>query len=316
MWANPARLAHGRVQQRMTEEFVARPRSALACFASTIGTIQRRWATNQRRRHLRTRWVEELRGLRVERRGAPMWTCSVIDPGTSRVVLRRVGRSSLPWMVMLGVAMDHADVGDGARTEHRPWKCIANTTGEPPQPEDSRRLDPSGEGHEAERPRRSWGWDRCRWFPPRSKPDSASSASTARSSTDELGSSFRLAAVLTDAPLRSPPRSRFVRSRRVLRGVSGLHRRLPARRDQPPTSGMVRGRDQVGGRFRPMPPVLRPELWLRDLHRGLPLVETGCWPTPVGCKHGAQASGGGWEPTEGPNLHSELPIDLTGADQA
>ncbi len=202
MWANPARLAHGRVQERMTEEFVARPdlRSVLRLDdryePAPLGTVPAPPSPDA--------WVEELRAF-------------AMGDGGHRVDLFGVARarpewffegraSSHRWIVVLGVAMDHAALA---------------TAPEPPSAMEVHRQYNRGtaaaraladwiraRGHEADG-HGGPGAGPVQMIPAAIEAGLGELGKHGSIINRELGSSFRLAVVLTDAPLVATPADSF-----------------------------------------------------------------------------------------------------------
>ncbi len=90
----------------------------------------------------------------------------------------------------------------------------------------------------------------------------------------EYGSSFRISAVLTDAPFMPTPKRTF-EVELVLHQLQDLRERLPARGYQPVQANGPRRREMVRG-LRPMPAVFQRDAGMRDLHRGVSVEPTGC----------------------------------------
>lgn len=194
MWADPRRLAHGPVQQRMTDEFVAHPE---------LRAVLRLDDRHQ---------PAEIAPAKVER--APeAWLAAVIEFATGsagqRVELVGATRaraewffegreSSLPWIVVLGVAMDHEQLATApehtsAIEVHRQYN--RGTVAARALADWFRKQGYRAEGHGGP------GAGPVQLVPAAIEAGLGELGKHGSIINRELGSSFRLAAVLTDAPL-------------------------------------------------------------------------------------------------------------------
>jgi len=194
MWANPAKLAHGAVQQRMTEEFVAHPdlRSALRMNdrhepAPIASTAVERTADE---------WVAAITAFAQSELGHHVELVGVTAPDPLWFF---EGRSSeMPWIVMLAVAMDHDQLSTApehtsALEVHRQYnrgtaaaRALADWI--------------RAQGHEAHG-HGGPGAGPIQMVPAAIAAGLGELGKHGSIINRELGSSFRLAAVLTDAPL-------------------------------------------------------------------------------------------------------------------
>ena len=202
MWANPARLAHGRVQQRMTDEFLAHPE------LRTVLRMDDRHEPvalgHEPAPPTPEAWVDELRaftagpdGHRVElfgvARARPEWFFE--------------GRASdRTWLVVLGVAMDHealatAPEHTSAIEVHRQYN---RGTAAARAAADWIRV----RGHEAE-PHGGPGAGPVQMIPAAIEAGFGELGKHGSIINRQLGSSFRLAVVVTDAPLVATPADAF-----------------------------------------------------------------------------------------------------------
>lgn len=202
MWANPDRLAHGRIQQRMTDEFAAHPE---------LSTVLR-----MHDRHEPAPIAETA----VERT-PDEWLGDIVDFARSdaghRVELVGVTRSrrewffegresELTWVVVLGVAMDHGELATApehtsAMEVHRQYN--RGTAAARALADWIRSRGHDAEGHGGP------GAGRFQMVPAAIAAGLGELGKHGSIINRELGSSFRLAAVLTDAPLVPTPADSF-----------------------------------------------------------------------------------------------------------
>ncbi len=106
MWANPAKIAHGPVQVRMTEEFVAHRelRSVLRLDdRHTPAPI-----SSERTVRSPADWVHELTDFATSDLGHNVELVAVTKPRTEWFFEGRT--SEMPWIILLAIAMDHAEL--------------------------------------------------------------------------------------------------------------------------------------------------------------------------------------------------------------
>ncbi len=194
MWANPKHLAHGKVQEKMTEEFIDHPelagvlRLADRHEPAPIASTKTDWRGDE--------WLGALTDFAQSEAGHGVELVGVTAP---RAEWFFEGRSSdLLWIVVLGVAMDHE------RLSTAPEHTSAMEVHEQYNP-----------GTAAARALADWfrghGYEAEGHGGPGAGPIQMVPAAIAAGLGElgkhgsiinrELGSSFRLAAVLTDAPL-------------------------------------------------------------------------------------------------------------------
>jgi len=202
MWANPSKLAHGRVQQRMTEEFIAHP--------------ELRNVLRMDDRHEPAPIADQ----QVER-SASEWNQAITDFATSeaghQVELVGItksdpawffeGRSSeLPWIVVLAVAMDHAQLSTApkytsAAEVHRQYNRGTAAARALADWIRSQGFDAEGHGGPGAGP--------LQMVPAAIAAGLGELGKHGSIINRELGSSFRLAAVLTDTPLQADDADQF-----------------------------------------------------------------------------------------------------------
>ncbi len=202
MWANPSGLAHGAIQQRMTDEFVEHPE---------LRTVLRLGG-----RHEPT----PIAASRVER-SPEQWLADITEfatgPDGHRVELVGVtapraewffdGRQvDHRWMIVLGLAMDHEQLSTApehtsAMEVHRQYN--RGTSAALALADWIREQGYEAEGHGGP------GAGPIQMVPAAIEAGFGELGKHGSIINRQLGSSFRLAAVLTDAPLRSTPADTF-----------------------------------------------------------------------------------------------------------
>jgi len=202
MWANPAKLAHGAVQVHMTEEFVEHP--------DLKGVLR----MNDRHEPVpiassqvtRTpgEWVRDLTNFATDTAGHSVEIVGVTRPDPNWFF---EGRSSeLPWMVVLALAMDHEQLATApehtsAVEVHRQYN--RGTAAARALADWFRKQGFDAEGHGGP------GAGPIQMVPAAIAAGLGELGKHGSIINRELGSSFRLAAVLTDAPLTASTPDRF-----------------------------------------------------------------------------------------------------------
>lgn len=202
MWANPAKLAHGAVQIQMTEEFVAHP--------------QLQGVLRMNDRHEPAPIVEPCVADSVDE-----WLTAITDFATSSaghtVELVGVARpepawffdgrsSDLPWIIVLGLAMDHEQLATApehtsAIEVHRQYN--RGTAAARALADFIRSRGFRAEGHGGP------GAGPIQMVPAAIAAGLGELGKHGSIINRQLGSSFRLAAVLTDAPLAAHEPEQF-----------------------------------------------------------------------------------------------------------
>lgn len=202
MWANPAKLAHGAVQVRMTEDFVAHPelqgvlrmndRHVPAAVASTqVERAPQEWLA------VITEFAASDAGHNVEQVGVTQPQAEWFFEGRS---------SELPWMILLVVAMDHEQLATApehtsAIEVHRQYN--RGTAAARALADWLREQGYQAEGHGGP------GAGPIQMVPAAIAAGLGELGKHGSIINRELGSSFRLAAVLTDAPLAAAEPDQF-----------------------------------------------------------------------------------------------------------
>jgi len=194
MWANPAKLAHGAVQARMTEEFVSHPE--LRDVLRMGDRFEPEPIARERVERSRSDWVTELTDFATSAEGHSVELVGVVAP---RLEWFFEGRSSeLPWMVVLGVAMDHEQLATApeytsAIEVHRQYN--RGTAAARALADWIRRQGFDAQGHGGP------GAGPIQMVPAAIEAGLGELGKHGSIINRELGSSFRLASVLTNAPL-------------------------------------------------------------------------------------------------------------------
>ena len=194
MWANPRRLAHGAVQEAMTREFLAHPE--LRTVLRTDDRHEPVHIAAERVDRTPAQWLDDITTFATGDEGYNVEMVAVAQPRPEWFFEGR--ESALPWLVLLAVAMDHHELATApeytsAMEVHRQYN----------------------RGTAAARALADWirarGFDAVGHGGPGAGPIQMVPAAIAAGLGElgkhgsiinqELGSSFRLAAVLTDAPL-------------------------------------------------------------------------------------------------------------------
>lgn len=194
MWANPAKLAHGAVQIRMTEEFVSHPDLQGVLRMNDRHEPAPVAATQVERRP--DDWLQAIGDFTASKAGHRVDQFAVTEPQAEWFF---EGRSSeLPWMVLLVVAMDHEQLSTAP--EHTSaievHKQYNRGTAAARALADWFR----GQGFEAEG-HGGPGAGPVQMVPAAIAAGLGELGKHGSIINRELGSSFRLAAVFTDAPL-------------------------------------------------------------------------------------------------------------------
>lgn len=194
MWANPAKLAHGAIQQRMTEEFMAHPELRTVLRTDDRHTL----VPVAERQHVATpgEWMSAIRDFATSEAGQGVELVGVARTQPEWFFEGR--QSELPFVIMLGLAMDHAELATApehhsAMEVHRQYnrgtaaaRALANFIR-------SRGFRAEGHGGPGAGP--------MQMVPAAIEAGFGELGKHGSIINRKLGSSFRLAAVLTDAPL-------------------------------------------------------------------------------------------------------------------
>lgn len=202
MWANPATLAHGAVQQRMTEEFTDHPE---------LRTVLRmddrhRPVDIAEERHEATseEWWNDITAFAAGDEGHG---CELIGVTQPRREWFFEGRASdHRWVIVLGLAMDHAELATApefpsAMEVHRQYN--RGTAAARALADFIRRRGWRADGHGGP------GAGPIQMVPAAIEAGFGELGKHGSIINRELGSSFRLAVVLTDAPLAPTRRDTF-----------------------------------------------------------------------------------------------------------
>ena len=113
MWANPAGIAHGPVQQRMTEEFLAHPE--LRTVLRTDDRHQPVDIAEQQAARTAAEWTNALGDFGASDAGHRVEQVAVTRPDPSWFFEGR--KSEADWAVLLVVAMDHGELNKAPEHE-------------------------------------------------------------------------------------------------------------------------------------------------------------------------------------------------------
>ena len=202
MWANPSRLAHGAVQERMTEEFVAHP--DLQGVLRMNDRFEPAPIAATRTEMPPSSWVQALTEFATSEQGHNVELVGVIP---TRPEWFFEGRSSdLPWLVVLAIAMDHEQLATApehtsAIEVHRQYN--RGTAAARALADWFRSLGYQAEGHGGP------GAGPLLMVPAAIEAGLGELGKHGSIINRQLGSSFRLAAVLTDAALVSSKPDNF-----------------------------------------------------------------------------------------------------------
>ena len=194
MWANPAKLAHGAVQVRMTEEFVAHPDlQGVLRLSDRYEPVE---ISERKTERSPQAWVREATAFATSRQGHDVELVGSARPQPEWFF---EGRSSdLPWIMLLAVAMDHEQLATApehtsAIEVHRQYN--RGTAAARALADWFRSHGYRAEGHGGP------GAGPIQMVPAAIEAGLGELGKHGSIINRELGSSFRLAAVLTDAPL-------------------------------------------------------------------------------------------------------------------
>ncbi len=202
MWANPAHLAHGAVQRRMTEQFLDHPE-----LRSVLRTDDRHSpvpVAPDRVDATPDQWMADVREFAMGEAGHRVELVGVSQP---RPEWFFEGRSSdLPFVIMLGLAMDHGELATApehtsAIEVHRQYNRGTAAARSLADFIRGRGYEAHGHGGPGAGP--------MQMVPAAIEAGFGELGKHGSIINRELGSSFRLAAVLTDAPLQATPRDIF-----------------------------------------------------------------------------------------------------------
>ena len=194
MWANPAKLAHGAVQARMTEEFVAHPE--LQGVLRMSDRHEPVFIAEQKTERSPQDWCAAATSFAMSNQGHDVELVGITRPKPEWFF---EGRSSdLPWIVLLAVAMDHEQLATApehtsAIEVHRQYN--RGTSAARALADWFRSQGFRAEGHGGP------GAGPILMVPAAIEAGLGELGKHGSIINRELGSSFRLAAVLTDAPL-------------------------------------------------------------------------------------------------------------------
>ncbi|MCP3993092.1 MAG: 4Fe-4S dicluster domain-containing protein [Actinomycetia bacterium] len=202
MWANPDHLAHGAVQQLMTDEFVAHPELRKVLRMDDRHEPEPIAATRTQRSP--AEWIDAIEQFARSEGGHEVDLVGAVEPQPEWFFEGRT--VDLHWLIILGIAMDHEQLATApeyasAMEVHRQYN----------------------RGTAAARALADWlrgqGYQAIGHGGPAAGPIQLVPAAIAAGFGElgkhgsiinrELGSSFRLAAVLTDAPLAPTPQEMF-----------------------------------------------------------------------------------------------------------
>lgn len=194
MWANPAKLAHGAVQRRMTAEFLEHPELRTVLRANDRHTPAP-VALAQHEASAES-WMRDIERFATSDAGHGVELVGVAIPQPEWFFEGR--QSDLPFVVMLGLAMDHAQLATApehtsAMEVHRQYN--RGTAAARALADFIRGRGFNAEGHGGP------GAGPMQMVPAAIKAGFGELGKHGSIINRELGSSFRLAAVLTDAPL-------------------------------------------------------------------------------------------------------------------
>lgn len=194
MWANPAKLAHGAIQTRMTEEFVAH--RELRTLLRMGDRHEPAPVARDRIERTPSDWVQAVTNFATSADGQGVDLVGIAVPQSDWFF---EGRSSeLPWVIMLALAMDHEQLATApeytsAMEVHRQYnRCTAAARS---LADWIRSQGFEAEGHGGP------GAGPMQMVPAAMSAGLGELAKHGSIINRQLGSSFRLAAVLTDLPL-------------------------------------------------------------------------------------------------------------------
>jgi len=265
MWANPTHIAHGQVQEHMTSEFMAHPELRTVLRANDRHTPSP--VATEKVARTSAAWHAEITRFAMSTEGH----------GVEQVAIAQVqpewffeGRESeLPWIVVLALEMDHAELATApehtsAMEVHRQYN--RGTAAARALADQIRAAGYDAVGHGGP------GAGPIQMVPAAIAAGLGELGKHGSIINDELGSSFRLAAVLTDAPLAATAPKEF--------GVDDFCRGCRICTDACPPDAIAPDKRLVRGL----------EKWAVDFDRCLPYfaVSHGCgiciavcpWSTP------------------------------------
>ena len=195
MWANPAKLAHGAIQQRMTQEFLEHPE-----LRSVLRMDDRHSPVpiaEQVHQATADEWMSDIRSFAMSEAGHSVELVGVARPQPEWFFEGR--QSDMPFVVVLGLAMDHAELATApehtsAMEVHRQYN--RGTAAARALADFIRGRGYQAEGHGGP------GAGPMQMVPAAIEAGFGELGKHGSIINRELGSSFRLAAVLTDAPLQ------------------------------------------------------------------------------------------------------------------
>lgn len=202
MWADPSRLSHGRVQERMTQEFLEHPE--LRAVLRMNDRHQPVAVSPDPVTRTPAQWLADVTDFATGDHGGQVELVGVTRPRAEWFFEGRHRPS--PWMIVLGLAMDHAELATAPRYTsalevHRQYnrgtaaaRALADWI--------------RGRGFEAEG-HGGPGAGPIQMVPAAIAAGLGELGKHGSIINRRLGSSFRLAAVLTDAPLVDTAADRF-----------------------------------------------------------------------------------------------------------
>lgn len=202
MWANPAGLAHGAVQRRMTEEFVAHPE--LRTVLRMDDRHEPAPITEPRHDATPEQWLADVTAFATSEAGHG---CDLVGVSRPRPEWFFEGRETdHAWVIVLGVAMDHGELATApeytsAMEVHRQYN--RGTAAARALADFIRSRGWRADGHGGP------GAGPIQMVPAAIDAGFGELGKHGSIINRELGSSFRLAVVLTDAPMAPTPRDTF-----------------------------------------------------------------------------------------------------------
>ena len=202
MWANPSKLAHGAVQQRMTVEFMEHAELRTVLRADDRHTPIP--VAEMKHEATADEWMADVREFAASADGHGVEFVGVAVPQPEWFFEGR--ESDMPYVVMLGLAMDHAELATApehtsAMEVHRQYN--RGTAAARALADFIRGRGFRAEGHGGP------GAGPMQMVPAAIEAGFGELGKHGSIIHRELGSSFRLAAVLTDAPLVETPKDVF-----------------------------------------------------------------------------------------------------------
>lgn len=202
MWAHPATIAHGPVQVRMTEEFLAHPQ--LRTVLRTDDRHEPAPVDPHRIDRTPAEWLADITEFATSEQGHSVELVAVV--AARREWFFEGRESGLPWAILLAVAMDHGELATApeytsAMEVHRQYNRGTAAARALADWIRSRGFEAVGHGGPGAGP--------MQMVPAAIAAGLGELGKHGSIINSELGSSFRLALVLTDAPLVATPPDTF-----------------------------------------------------------------------------------------------------------